>query len=122
MKKATVYILALILIMCVLLAGCGENLTNRKGTSATEAPKATVLPETMMPDPGDGVVNDEDGIITDDDTGTDPEDGEIRTGDNDMENRTAAARENEKNGSAASGNGMTGSEGMDSIGAAAAKP
>ena len=41
-------------------------------TAAPSAtPQATVLPENMMPDPEDGEVNDRDGIITDDDNGTD---------------------------------------------------
>ena len=37
--------------------------------SPAETPEATILPETMMPDPADGEVRDSDGIITDGDNG-----------------------------------------------------
>ncbi|MBE6998458.1 MAG: hypothetical protein E7427_09875 [Ruminococcaceae bacterium] len=72
MKKAMVYILALTLAFTALLAGCGETRGTGSDTAAPSAtPQATVLPENMMPDPEDGEVNDRDGIITDDDNGTD---------------------------------------------------
>lgn len=69
MKKAMVYLLALTLAFSTMLAGCGE-MRGTDGNTAkpTEPPQATVVPETMMPNPEDGVVRDRDGIITDRDT------------------------------------------------------
>ena len=70
MRKAMVYILALTLAFSTLLAGCGENTKDRDGTKETQKPQTSAAPETMMPDPEDGVVKDDDGIITDGDTGS----------------------------------------------------
>ena len=71
MKKAMVYILALTLAFSTLLAGCGEmGGTNRDKNAPAKTPQATILPETMMPDPADGEVRDSDGIITDNDSGS----------------------------------------------------
>ncbi len=67
MKKAMIYICALTLAFSTLLAGCGEMRDDK--TPPAETPQATILPETMMPDPADGEVRDSDGIITDDDSG-----------------------------------------------------
>ncbi len=68
MKKAMIYICALTLAFSTLLAGCGEMRDDK--TPPAETPEATILPETMMPDPEDGIVRDSDGIITDGDSGT----------------------------------------------------
>ena len=74
MKKAMVYIIALTLAFSALLAGCGEiQRTDRETTSPTATPKITSAPESMMPDPEDGVVRDEDGIITEEDNGSQDE-------------------------------------------------
>ena len=62
MKKTMIYILALTLAFSTLLAGCGEMRDDK--TPPAETPQATILPETMMPDPADGEVRDRDGIIT----------------------------------------------------------
>lgn len=71
MKKAMVYVIALSLSLTALLTGCGEMRgTDGRTSSPTATPAQTVLPETMMPDPEDGVVRDSDGIITDGDSGT----------------------------------------------------
>lgn len=67
MKKTMIYILALTLAFSTLLAGCGEMRDDK--TPPAETPQATILPETMMPDPADGEVRDRDGIITDGDSG-----------------------------------------------------
>ena len=66
MKKTMVYILALSLALTMLLSGCGERADNKTDTKPTQTPQPqnTVLPETMMPDPEDGVVDDVDGVIT----------------------------------------------------------
>ena len=69
MKKAMIYILALTLAFSALLTGCGEIRGRDDKTAPAETPEATILPETMMPDPADGEVRDSDGIITDDDSG-----------------------------------------------------
>ena len=70
MKKAMVYILALTMAFTALLSGCGEMRgTDGSAVNPTAAPKVTVVPETMMPDPADGVVEDRDGIITEQDNG-----------------------------------------------------
>ncbi len=67
MKKTMIYILALTLAFSTLLAGCGEVRDDK--TPPAETPQATILPETMMPDPADGEVRDRDGIITDGNNG-----------------------------------------------------
>ena len=70
MKKAMVYILALTMAFSTLFAGCGEMRgTDGSTTSPTPAPKITSAPEAMVPDPADGVVEDRDGIITEQDNG-----------------------------------------------------
>lgn len=81
MKKTMVYILALSMAFSALLSGCGENKNNRPNTTPTVNPTATNAPATMMPDPEDGNVNDNDGIITDGDNGPLTDDGN-----NDLEN------------------------------------
>ena len=70
MKKSMVYVIALTLAFSTFLAGCGEMNGTNGVTKPTEKPLETILPETMMPKPEDGVVNDTDGIITDSDNGT----------------------------------------------------
>ena len=67
MKKAMVYVIALSLALSVMLTGCGMD---GRPTAPTATPKQTILPETMMPDLKDGVVNDNDGIIEDRDNGS----------------------------------------------------
>ena len=71
MKKTMVYVIALALSLTALLSGCGE-MRGKDGspTGPTAAPTQTILPETIMPDPEDGIVRDSDGIITDGDSGT----------------------------------------------------
>ena len=68
MKKEIVYILSLAALIFSLCA-CGA----ANNPSATNAPPATGTPTAMpTPDMNDGIGNDEDGIITDDDTGVVP--------------------------------------------------
>ena len=70
MKRAMVYLIAISTLLTALLSGCGE--MKRPGTAdPTPAPKETVSPADMMPDESDGIVNDTDGIITEDDNGGD---------------------------------------------------
>ena len=70
MKKTMVYVLALTLAFSTFLAGCGEMRgTDGRTTAPTATPQQTMIPETMMPNPEDGVVRDNDGIITDGDSG-----------------------------------------------------
>ena len=62
MKRTTVYLLILTVLMAALLTGCGEYRPNDPGTSPT--PSATAAPSaSMMPDPSDGVVDDTDGSL-----------------------------------------------------------
>ena len=75
MKKAVVYILAVVFALGILTA-CSANGTMDLGQdsgngSAGSGNGGTVSasPAVVTPDPDDGVVQDEDGIITDDDTG-----------------------------------------------------
>jgi len=71
MKRGMVFVTALALAATVLFAGCGEMRgTDGNTVPPTGTPAQTMLPETMMPDPEDGVVRDRDGIITDGDSGT----------------------------------------------------
>lgn len=72
MKRTMVYVLALTLAFSTLLAGCGEMTNGKDGKTGTPtaAPQQTVVPGTVTPDPADGVVRDQDGIITDGDTGS----------------------------------------------------
>lgn len=68
MKKEMVYVTALILSLMALLSGCGAvNGSDGKTVPPTQTPTETVFPETMMPEPEDGVVRDRDGFITDND-------------------------------------------------------
>ena len=70
MKSAMVYVLALSLLLTALLSGCGDI---RGSNGRTDLPTAS--PEhTILPDPEDGEVRDSDGIITEDDSGTLPQD------------------------------------------------
>ncbi len=97
MKKGMVYILALS-AAAMLLTGCGDLRGDRAGTATatpmpTESPAVTIVPETMMPKTEDGVVQDRDGIITEDDTGKEHGDGE---------RSSAGAGDMEKNGMAGS--------------------
>lgn len=83
MKKAMIYICALTLAFSALLAGCGETRRTDGGAAAptaTPAPEATILPETMMPDAADGEVRDRDGIITDSDSGNTEKTPKARAG------------------------------------------
>ncbi len=70
MKKAMIYILAFTLAFSTLLTGCGEIRGRDDKNAPAETPEATILPETMMPDPADGEVRDRDGIITEGDSGS----------------------------------------------------
>ncbi len=72
MKRTMVYVLALTLAFSTLLAGCGERNNAKDGKTGmpTTTPQQTAAPGTMTPDPADGVVRDQDGIITDGDTGS----------------------------------------------------
>ena len=76
MKKAMVYILALTVACSALLTGCGELRGTGSDTSAPEeTPQTSAGSETMTPDPKDGVVRDEDGLITEKDSGSATESG-----------------------------------------------
>ncbi len=98
MKKELAYICALTVAFSTMLAGCGEMRgTPGETTAPTNTPAATIIPETAMPKPEDGIVNDKDGIITENDN------GEIRTGENSMDNTKSGA------GKSASPSGATGS-------------
>ena len=70
MKKTMVYILALSMLVVTLLAGCGEMGGSGNGTTDQPATTTDLLPDVMEPDVDDGVVNDDNGIITDGDNGT----------------------------------------------------
>ena len=105
MKRAMVYILILTMAFSVLLSGCGEKKPGSSGADAAQQPKTTVQPETMMPDPDDGVVKDTDGKITEDDTGsieTDKNTGNsaqgntIPAGTNDMDRGSVTAERNDR--------------------------
>ena len=68
MKRGMIFVTALALTAALLFSGCGEMRgTDGNALPPTATPAQTMLPETMMPDPEDGVVRDRDGIITDDD-------------------------------------------------------
>ena len=73
MKKA-VYTLT-VFILAVSLAGCAgtgflrDDLMDGDRPAATGMPAVSASPAVATPDVGDGIVRDEDGIITDDDTG-----------------------------------------------------
>ena len=69
--KRKIYSAIMITAACLALAGCGEmRSTDGGAVPPTSTPVQTMLPETMMPQPEDGVVRDRDGIITDSDSGT----------------------------------------------------
>ena len=71
MKKGMVYVTALLIASALLFSGCGEMRDKDDNTlPPTSTPMQTMLPESMTPDPEDGVVRDRDGIITDSDSGT----------------------------------------------------
>ena len=70
MKRSMAILLAAALLT-LLLCGCGELKPSRPAVSATPIPETTLLPESMMPDPEDGEVNDRDGIIEPGDNGGD---------------------------------------------------
>lgn len=73
MKKTAGAVLACsVLFGAALLSGCGE--TNSGGSQATTMPTTTTAPvetdtglETLMPDVSDGIMDDKDGVLTDDD-------------------------------------------------------
>ena len=70
MKRGMIFVTALALTAALLFSGCGEMRgTDGNALPPTATPAQTMLPETMMPDPQDGVVRDRDGIITDGDSG-----------------------------------------------------
>ena len=65
MKKAMVYILALTVAFSAMLTGCGE-----MGGTGSDTPAPTETPQiSATPDPSDGIVRDEDGLITEEDSG-----------------------------------------------------
>lgn len=79
MKKTLVYIIALVMLLS-LLCGCG---TDGNGTSPTASPKVSEMIPGISPDVGNGTVNDNDGIITDNDNNgtTASPDGGVTGGD-----------------------------------------
>lgn len=68
MKKTMVWTLALAVLCAALLTGCGEMAGDGNGNNTPASP-SDGAPETMLPDVNDGLVDDTDGIINDDDTG-----------------------------------------------------
>lgn len=80
MKKAVVYILILVFALAALTA-CSANGTTDLEPETTAGTNASASPAVVTPDPDDGMVQDEDGIITDDDTGS------LNTPDTDMQHR-----------------------------------
>ena len=66
MKKGIVYILALAALLSLCACGAADK------PSATNEPKPSGSPMTATPDMNDGIVNDDDGIITDAHTGVVP--------------------------------------------------
>lgn len=70
MKKTMVWILALTLAFSALLSGCGD-MRKPAGdkTTPSAAPQHTAMPDITTPDPQDGIVKDDDGIITENDSG-----------------------------------------------------
>lgn len=68
MKKTIVYILT-VLALILALSGCGMTAEDN-ALQVTPRPQITVKPEmTAMPEVNDGVVNDDDGVISKDDNG-----------------------------------------------------
>ena len=109
MKKTMVYILALSLALTMLMAGCGERTDNKTDAVPTQTPlpQNTVLPETMMPDPEDGVVDDVDGVITETEKEIQNEKNRIEAGVNDLTKNNGM----EKNAVKNSGKGTVGKTG-----------
>ena len=64
MKRSMALFLAAALL-ALLLTGCGELRTDKPDATATPGPEITVIPESMMPKPEDGVVTDGNGVIGD---------------------------------------------------------
>ena len=68
MKKTIVYILALASLV-LTMSGCGGSM-NDSGLRVTPVPEVTMKPQvSAMPDVNDGVVNDDNGVITEGDNG-----------------------------------------------------
>ncbi len=83
MKKATAFLLCAAALTAIL-SGCGYMGMAGDVPSQTEIPAVSASPAVVTPDPGDGIVRDDDGIITDGDTGrgtgTRPNTGTAGTG------------------------------------------
>ena len=99
MKRILVYTFTLALLMAAL-AGCG-NMRNDYDLH----PGTTADPLIGSPDPGDGMVNDHDGIITDDDNGL------VNVPDLDTEPVTTPASGNTAGNGNTTGNGTTAGNG-----------
>ena len=68
MKKTIVYILV-IAALILALSGCGDSMKD-SGIQMTPRPEVTAKPQvSAMPDVNDGVVNDDNGVITEGDNG-----------------------------------------------------
>ena len=68
MKKTIVYIMAAAALI-LALSGCGDNMSD-SGLQVTPRPEVSMKPQvSAMPDVNNGVVNDDDGVITDGDNG-----------------------------------------------------
>ena len=68
MKKTIVYILT-VAALALALSGCGGSMDD-SGIQVTPRPGVTMAPDvTAMPDVNNGVVNDDDGVITEGDNG-----------------------------------------------------
>lgn len=73
MKKTMACILTLAVLCAALLTGCGETAgdgnntagTAGNGNNASNPAADNNVPETMLPDVNDGIVDDTDGIIND---------------------------------------------------------
>ncbi len=89
--------------LCTALTGCGFTGMPENGVNATDNPTVSASPAVVTPDTGDGIVRDNDGVITDDDTGT----GMPRTD----AGRTGAGTGNGMNGNTSGTNGSTGTNG-----------
>lgn len=107
MKKTMVCILTLTVLCAALLAGCGETAgdgnhttgTANGGNNGTAVNPTDNVPETMLPDVNDGIVDDTDGII--DDLDTEEEDNGPTGGGTVSGNTTA-------DGASVNGNNVTG--------------
>ena len=78
--KQSIAILLAAALLTLLLCGCGEMTTQPPAVSATPLPEITPIPESMMPNPEDGVVKDGDGIIEPNDSGTGATSGSVTSG------------------------------------------